>query len=131
MYGGRTEFRPARWLYIFFSIVLVASLFITFYSYRNDGITWVTLGCAIVTVLGIGGIADLFVTSVSLQEKNIVVKRLLRETRIERGAIENVSWEKGSGVSLRLKDGSWAKLPEAIDQGQGFTNSLRAWLKAA
>jgi hypothetical protein len=40
-----------------------------------------------------------------------------------------VVWERGSGVSVRLVDGDWLKLPETGHDSQVRANAIRAWLK--
>jgi hypothetical protein len=56
--------------------------------------------------------------------------RTLRGARtIERSSIASVGWEGGVGVSLKLADGAWVKLPY-LGNSQGCANTIRAWLKA-
>ncbi len=43
--------------------------------------------------------------------------------------IEKVTWEAGCGVSICLVSGEWVKVPTFLENNQGITNSIRAWLK--
>ena len=60
---------------------------------------------------------------------SISVKHLRRHRKLfPRSEILSVTWEKGGGVFLRLRDGQWAPLPGVGRTHQGLVNSVRAWL---
>ncbi len=66
---------------------------------------------------------------VTLDLKKITFDHGFRRREIPRSEIESVTWAKGAGVSLKLVDGRWVRLPGVGRTSQGLTNSIRAWLK--
>jgi hypothetical protein len=47
---------------------------------------------------------------------------------IEKERIDSVTWQKGCGVSLKMKDSSWIRIPD-LGRAPGVCNSIRSWLK--
>jgi hypothetical protein len=80
-------------------------------------------------VLGAFWLADLFLTRIVLQADGIFIFSEFRSRTVPRAEIESVTWEKGCGASLKLRDGKWVRLPNAGQSPQGLTNTIRAWLK--
>ena len=56
----------------------------------------------------------------------LIVVSNFRERVVPRTEIESVTWEAGCGVSLKMNDGKWVKLPDYGHNAQGMTNSIRA-----
>lgn len=88
-----------------------------------------TVGMASLVFLLLLGFADALVTSLEMNEKALTLRSLKGARTIERQSIESVGWEAGVGVSMKLVDGAWVKLPY-LGNSQGCTNTIRAWLKA-
>jgi hypothetical protein len=53
---------------------------------------------------------------------------LLRRESIAKAQIEKVTWEKGCGVFVFLKDQTSKKVPD-LGNAQSVANAIRAWLK--
>ena len=76
------------------------------------------------------GTLDAMRTRVTLSGEEIIIVRGFRRQRLFRGHIDYVTWEKGSGVSLRLDDGMWVRLPDVGDS-RGRAAAIRAWVERA
>jgi hypothetical protein len=129
MYGGRTEFRMVLWIRIMIIVITSGSIAAGAYFYHQDGLTWISAFFAGFSILGAVGIVESFSSYVSLDATEIRFRETLKKTAIPRADIVQVTWEAGSGVSLRLSDGTWVKVPDLGHNSQGLTNSIRSWLK--
>ena len=85
--------------------------------------------CALAAAAAAYAFANTLFASVQLLEDSLVITSGLRKRRYARSELESVTWEAGSGVSIRTTTGSWLKLPELGHNSQGLCNSIRAWLK--
>ena len=76
-------------------------------------------------------LADAFTTRIVLGPDSIHLVSIsdFQSRTIPRVEIESVTWEKGCGASIRLRDGKWVRLPSVGRDAQGLTNTIRAWLK--
>jgi hypothetical protein len=76
-------------------------------------------------------LADLFTTRIVLARDSIRIVSIsdFQSRTVPRVEIESVTWEKGCGASIRLRDGKWVRLPSVGRDAQGLTNTIRAWLK--
>ena len=63
-----------------------------------------------------------------LEQNHLEFRSNFRRTRIDKCEIEQVTWQGGSGVSVKLRNGDWVQLPSLSENNQGLTNSVRAWL---
>jgi len=103
------------------------------YVFRPDRVKAIgvfgLVGLAIFAVVGLLGILDILTMRVSISEEMIEVVNNGRRRTISRSEIESVSWAKGCGVSIKLKDENWLKLPNVFSNYQGAVNTLNAWLK--
>jgi hypothetical protein len=88
-----------------------------------------TFGMVLLPAVLVCGLADALLTRLELQEEAMTLRTLRGVRTIERQRIASAGWEAGVGVSLKLVDGTWVKLPH-LGNGQGCTNTIRAWLKA-
>lgn len=121
--------RPRAWL--FTSALSAAILFISgaVFSYRHAGWNWVSIAFAGLSLLGCVGVAELATTRIVLSEHGLETGSMWSRRRYSAGDIVSVTWESGSGVSVKLSTGGWAKVPELGYNSQGLANTLRAWLK--
>ena len=82
-------------------------------------------------VLGAFGLIDLFTRRIVLGADSIRIvsysDHLSRS--IPRAMIKSVTWEKGCGASLILREGRGVRLPNVGRDPQGLTNTIRAWLR--
>jgi len=88
----------------------------------------------IVPCYALGGLlwlADVFLTRIVLgpDSLRLVSATEFKSRTIPRAEIDTVTWEKGCGVSLILRDGTGVRLPGVGRNAQGLTNTIRAWLK--
>lgn len=121
-------FRSPRWVAAFLALVAVGLIIGSILYYRSEGLS---LMFALMTAFGlfaIVGIADSLSTSVRLYSDSLVIMSNFRRRAIPRSELEHVTWEGGVGVSLRMKSGSWVKLPD-VGNSQSVTNSIRAWIR--
>ena len=111
--------------------IVAASLVIAglLFTYSQSGWTWLSLGFAGMTLVGIGGVVEVATSRVTLHGDALECGNLWSRRRYPVGDIASVTWEKGGGVALKLKAGGWAQLPELGYNSQGLTNTVRAWLK--
>ena len=99
------------------------------YFYREEGLTWLSAFFIGFSVFGVAGIIESFLAYIRLEETEIRFRETFRTTAIQKDDIEKVTWEAGCGVSLKLRDGQWVKVPDLGQNSQGLTNSIRAWLR--
>ena len=123
--------RPKRWLVGLVAIAEGVFLAGAASSYVGGDQTWVSVAFALLSVAGLGGLAELARSRIVLWETELEVRTLWHRRRYLASQVASVTWEAGSGVTLRLSDGSWAKLPDLGYNSQGLTNTVRAWLKRA
>jgi hypothetical protein len=88
----------------------------------------------IVPVFAIAGafwLADAITRRIVLGSDRIRIVSIsnFQSRTIARVEVESVTWEKGCGVSIKLRDGKWVRLPSVGRNAQGLTNTIRAWLK--
>jgi hypothetical protein len=112
-------------------IVAVALLFImgAMFSYSQFGWTFTSVTLTIMSVVGIGGVLELATSRIVLAADSLEAGSIWSRRRHAVADIESVTWASGSGVSLKLSNGGWAKMPELGYNAQGLANTLRAWLK--
>lgn len=128
-YTGRTEFRTVTWIRVMVTGIAIGSAAAAVYYFRQEGLTWLTIFYAGFSIVGVAGIIESLTAYVRLEETEIRFRGTLKQSTIPRKDIEKVTWEAGSGVSLRLIDRTWVKVPDLGHNSQGLTNSIRAWLK--
>lgn len=90
---------------------------------------WVRLFLSLCTAMGALALVELRLRRVVLHDDDVEIRTSFRQKRVARSRIAGVTWEKGSGVALKLVDGSWLPLPEVGRGSQSLANSIRAWLK--
>lgn len=124
-----TIFRARRWLKIM--VLLCFSLFLTgaVFGFVTQGPSPTAIGFALLALLGALAVFEVFVVHVALLDTEISIATGWRRRRYQRSLLDHVTWAAGSGVSIRLVDGSWVRLPELGYNSQSLTNSIRAWLE--
>ena len=82
------------------------------------------------TIFGALWLTDIFLRRIVLHSDAIRILSLsdFQSRTIPRSEIESVTWEKGAGASLKLRDGKWIRLPNVGLNPQGLANTIRAWL---
>jgi hypothetical protein len=82
-------------------------------------------------ILGALWLADVFLTRIVLGSDSLRIVSVpsFQSRIIPRAEIDSVTWAKGCGASLILRDGKGVSLPSVGRNAQGLTNTIRAWLK--
>jgi len=121
--------RTRPWLVVL--VVVANTLFLAgaASSYRETNWSPTFLGFVLLSVVGILGILELAISRIVLRGDALETRSLFSRRRYQASTIRNVKWEGGSGVSVELAQGGWAKLPELGYNSQSLTNTLRGWLK--
>jgi hypothetical protein len=121
--------RTRPWLAIV--VVVANALFLAgaASSYRETQWSPAFIGFALLSVVGVLGILELAVSRIVLRDNILETRDLFSRRQYQASTIRSVKWEGGSGVSVELVQGGWAKLPELGYNSQSLTNTLRAWLK--
>jgi hypothetical protein len=127
MYNGRREFRLGAGFVILY--VFITALFATgaLVTWRDRGWTWVSVGLIVMAVLSVGAIVETFVLRIRLTDDALVVRDLRGSRAYAKQDIAGIAEAKGTPPSLRLRDGSWVRLPSVAGS---LGNSVRAWLKS-
>jgi hypothetical protein len=126
-YNGRRVFRAgAKMLALMVGVTLLFAA-VACGAYLSGGWNWVSVSMGLVAgIIGVGGIVEAVVVRIDLTDDALVVTDLTGRRRFAIGDIERISQEKGVPPAIRLKDGTWVKLPSV---GSEPGNSVRAWLK--
>jgi hypothetical protein len=82
-----------------------------------------------ISVVGALWLADVLLTKLIIREDEIFFVSNFRRRIIPRTEIADVTWERGPGVYLKLKNGKSVRLPHTGHDYQGLVNTIRAWLK--
>ena len=95
----------------------------------TDGLGW-WYRAASVAFCGVSvlGLAELASTRLTIDERSLSFVKTFRRRELRREDVHSVTWAKGVGVSIRLRDGEWVRLPQVGRSHQGVTNTIRAWL---
>jgi len=127
MPGTPVIFRSPAWLLWFLGIASLASGVGGGLLFLNEGVSAYSIGLAILAVLMVAGFTDALMTRVELNPEGLVRVANFRRRFIPRAQIDGVTWEGGTGVSIRLTDGSYVRLPD-VGNSQARANSIRAWV---
>lgn len=121
-------FRSPIWLSCFLGIGALASGVGAGLLFLNEGVSAYSVGLGLLAVFLVVGLADALVTRVEFNDEGLIRVANFRRRFVRRAEIENVTWEGGTGVAIRLTDGSWVRLPD-VGNSQARANSIRAWIK--
>jgi hypothetical protein len=86
---------------------------------------------SVYAIVGALWLADAFTRRIVLGSDSIRIVSIsdFQSRTLPREEVESVTWEKGCGASIKLRDGKWVRLPSVGRDPQGLTNTIRAWLK--
>ena len=126
---GSVVHRPSPWIW---SVMLVTlGIFGGFaaLTFQIGAPLWQRAASVLFLVLAVAALGELAVRRVELTPAGLLLVSGLRRRLVPRQEIESVTWEKGSGVAIRLQGGRWVRMPDVGPGSQGLANSIRAWLK--
>jgi len=129
MYSGRTRFHVVPWIRIMIAVIASGSIAAAVYYYSSEGLSWTSAFFIGFSIIAVTGVIETFFMFIQLGDSEIRFRESFRTTEIRKSDIVKVTWEAGCGVSLLLKDDTWAKVPDLGHNSQGLTNSIRSWLK--
>ena len=128
MPGTPVIFRSPTWSLWFLGIACLATALGAALLYVTSGVSISSIGLGIVALLTTVGFADGLMTRVELNDEGLTRVANFQRRFIPRAQIDSVTWEAGTGVAIRLTDGSWVRLPD-VGNSQARANSIRAWIK--
>ncbi len=82
MYGGRTDFRVARWIRIMILVIASGSVVAAAYFYRQEGLTWISVFFMGFSILGVVGIVESFSSYIHLEDTEIRFRENFGKTEI-------------------------------------------------
>jgi hypothetical protein len=85
--------------------------------------------CSVLTLAALAAFAHALTTRIALKAHGLEVVANFRRRFLPREIVETVTWEHGGGVSVKLVDGTWLKLPETGHNSHVRAESIRVWLK--
>jgi hypothetical protein len=121
-------YRPPRSVWRITLTLFAIVLALTIVTFVVELEPWYRLTLVALCALFVVSFAELATRRIALDDERLILVDHFRRRAICRTAIDSVTWEKGGGVSLKLHDGSWARLPEVGNGSQALSNSIRAWL---
>lgn len=125
----REMFKNSYWLSFLLLFVGVAALTVS-YIYKNEIEIWVVIFFFIFGVMNLVACLISIISFLKLGMTSLSYRENFKVIEINKESIEKVKWEKGCGVSILLKDGTWMQLPTMTVNTQGLANSINAWLKS-
>jgi len=124
----QTTLRPAPWLYAVLAAGDLGATAGAVLMYLEQGISWLTLGLAGLSILFPVGFVGFAVTRIDLLPDELRVTRLLGRRSVAKSDVTSAKMD-GGVVFLQLRNGQWFKLPSAGDNSVGVLDSVQAWLK--
>lgn len=108
-----------------FAIAMPAS---AWFSFVGNGLSWITAGFLLASILGFRYLADSLTTRVELRDTSLFLVRKLRGCEFARENIVNIEQFKLNAVAIRLRDGKRVLLPRA-GSGTDLADALRGWIQ--
>ena len=125
----RTTFQSKLWVKVLsFSSFVLCTALAAYFKTTEGWSTWSVIAGLLSALTGFG-FAQTLTQSVRLLDDSLVISTGFRKRQYSRESLDSVTWEAGSGVSVRFKSGSWLKMPELGHNSQSLCNSIRAWLQ--
>jgi len=123
-------FRMAGWVKIASAIAtLLLCACGAYYMVWGPNRWYQALG-VVLFLFGLGGLADVMVSRVILEEDVIRVVSLVRRRSYPRADFESAKVD-GGYVCLKRRGGGWLVLPGTGQNSLGVRNTIHAWIKAA
>jgi hypothetical protein len=95
----------------------------------NDGArSWQFISFLALTLLGIAGIVETWISRVELHDNHIRVVTLFERRLYSRGEVTTVTWARGCPVSIQLNGTTWVHLPNTGHASTKIAGAIRAWL---
>jgi hypothetical protein len=85
-------------------------------------------GFAGLVTLSLVALAEAFRRRIELRADEIRVVELVGHKSYHRSVVASARWAKGCPVSLELRDGTWARLPDTGHASTKVAGAIRAWL---
>jgi len=126
-YKGRRVFRSPTWVLVTVTVSVLVPAIGAWMTFRERGLSLLSVGLAAVTMLGVGGILETIAQRVELSDEALHVTRWWVRRSYPRESIARVTHEKGGDPAMQLTDGRWVTLPPV---GVYMANSVRTWLRA-
>ncbi|HUG53464.1 MAG TPA: hypothetical protein VMR21_07680 [Vicinamibacteria bacterium] len=122
--------RTAPWVIVLTGVAALASAGAAAVLLGRQGTSPGNLVLALLAALLTVASLDAAVTRLEMEGDALHVVSLFRRRKYVRSGVVKAARACGSGVGLRLSDGSWVRLPELGRSSRGLAHSLRAWLQA-
>ena len=123
------EYGPSRWLRVAAIVACVLFVILVLGAIFLPGMSPIVLWIGIVGVLvSVAGIAEVFVGRVTLESDCVVITQWFRTERVPLRDVAAVSLE-GGYTSLRLRTGSWKRLPEWVGANKSLGRRIRECLE--
>jgi len=90
--------------------------------------SFVLYGFGGLAILCLAALAQVCRGRIELLADEIRVGELVGHKSYHRSVVASASWEKGCPVSLQLRDGTWANLPDTGHPNSKVAGAIRAWL---
>jgi hypothetical protein len=124
---SKQTFRHAVWVRILLGVLIIASTYILLAGFYSGGLP-VRLTLCSFMVLAAGALIEVLFSKIEVRPDGLLIVSLSGRRFIARRDIESVTWEKGCGVSVRLRGGKWVRLPDLGHDARDVANSIREWL---
>ena len=124
---GKT-LKPSRTTGYFLLCGAIAFIAIGIWRRHHGDFAWVTWLFLLLGSLNVMAAAQHFGSSIRLLSDRLEYGSFGARRTILREHIDSVTWEKGCGVSLKMKNSTWVRIPD-LGKASGVCNSIRAWLK--
>jgi len=124
---SKQTFRHALWVRILLGVLIFASTSILVTGFSSGALPVRLILCGFV-LLALGALIEILFSKIEVRPDGILIVSLSGRRFIARRDIESVTWEKGCGVSVRLRGGKWVRLPDLGHDARYVANSIREWL---
>ena len=109
-------------------VALPVFLLIVAWVAQALGNRWGFLFFAIFALIQILFVLQHLVSRIALLPDRLILRSILGRRSILKERVESVTWAKGVGVRVIMKDQSIIRVPD-LGNAPGVSNSIRAWLR--